>query len=128
MAKLKVIDKNSEYFGQELDGEVFYFDIAHTGESDDLYVAETKDGKSVNLLTSQIDEEYYKEQKLAEFIKELGANVGDSVEILEAGSGIYSYGWNKEGIHKIVKIGLSGVVFDNGDATIVRPRVRKVEI
>lgn len=35
MAKLKVIDKNSEYFGQELDGEVFYFDIAHTGESDE---------------------------------------------------------------------------------------------
>lgn len=69
MFNIKVTDLQSNFYGQTLKGSCFYYDIEHTGDSDNLYVAETKDGKRIKLLSSQIDEEYYHKQ---EFAKEIG--------------------------------------------------------
>ncbi|MDU7948730.1 MAG: hypothetical protein E7J31_09840 [Clostridium sp.] len=127
MFDIKVIDKESEFYGQSLKGSCFYYDIKHTGDSDDLYIAETKDGRKIKLLSSQIDEEYYHKQELQEVSNELGASIGDSVLILEGGSGSYSRGWKKEGIHVITNIDFTGhVTFDNGSATIFRPKLQLV--
>lgn len=125
MFNIKVTDAKSKYFGQTLKGGVFYYDIKHTGDSDDLYIATTEDGDKIQLLSSQIDEEYYHKQELDEVIKEIGANIGDKVEIIETGSGSYSRGWQKEGIHEITNIDFTGhVTFDNGKAEIFRPKVQ----
>lgn len=125
--KIRVTDKDHEFYGKEIEGSLFYYDVGHTGDSDDLYVAKTPDGKEITLLTRQIDEDYYNLQCLDNEIKELGANVGDKVRIIKSGSGCMSNGWKQEGIHEITKISSTGcVVFDNGAADMFRPKVKKV--
>lgn len=127
MFDIKIIDKESEFYGQSLKGSCLYYDIKHTGDSDDLYIAETKDGRKINLLSSQIDEEYYRKQELQEVRKQLGVGIGDNVIILEGGSGSYSRDWEKEGIHVVTNIDSTGhVTFDGGRATIFRPRLQLV--
>lgn len=127
MFDIRIIDKESEFYGQSLKCSCFYYDIKHTGDSDDLYIAETKDGRKIKLLSSQIDEEYYHKQELKEVSKQLGASIGDSVLILEGGSGSYSRDWKKEGIHVITNIDFTGhVTFDSGSATIFRPKLQLV--
>lgn len=126
--KIRVTDENHEFYGKELEGYIFYYDVRHTGNSDDLYIAKTPDGKEIRLLTSQIDEEYYNKQLIEKEIERLGANVGDKVKIIESGSGCRSCGWKNEGIHEITEIKSNGdVVFDNGAADMFRPKVEKVK-
>lgn len=127
MFDIKIIDFESEFYGQTLKGSCFYYDINHTGDSDDLYIAVTKDGRKIKLLSSQIDEEYYHSQELEKVIKKLGAKIGDKVVILETGSGSYSSYWKQEGVHNITDIDSTGhITFDNGSATIFRPKVKVV--
>lgn len=127
MFNIKVTDLKSKFYGQILKGSCFYYDIEHTGGSDSLYVAETKDGKRIKLLSSQIDEEYYHKQELEKATEELGANVGDKVKILEGGSGSYAPEWRTEGVHIITDIDFTGhVAFDNGKAIIFRPKVQLI--
>ncbi|KOY65462.1 hypothetical protein [Clostridium sporogenes] len=127
MFDIRVTDPKSEFHGQILKGSCFYYDIRHTGDSDDLYVAESKDGRKINLLSSQIDEKHYHNQELEKVTKEIGANIGDKVIILETGSDSYSRDWETKGVHTITKIDFTGhVTFDNGNATIFRPKVKVV--
>lgn len=127
MFEIKVIDKNSKYFGETLKGSVCYYDIKHTGNSDDLYIAVTEDGEKVKLLSSQIDEEFYHEQELEQVTKEIGAKIGDKVIILKDGSGSYKKDWQQEGVHVVTKIDFTGhVTFDDGMATIFRPKLELV--
>lgn len=127
MFDIKVVDKESEFFGQSLKGSCFYYDIKHTGDSDDLYIAETKDGRKIKLLSSQIDEEYYHNQELNKVLKELGVGVGDNVIIIKGGSGSYSRDWENEGVHVVTSIDFTGhVTFDGGKAKIFRPKLQLV--
>ncbi|WP_027633450.1 hypothetical protein [Clostridium hydrogeniformans] len=127
MFDIKVIDKENEFYGETLKGGCFYYDVKHTGDSDDLYVATTKDGRKIKLLSSQIDEEYYHRQKLEKVVEEIGTKIGDTVIILKGGSGSYSREWKFEGEHIITNVDFTGhVTFDNGNATIFRPKVQVV--
>lgn len=124
---IKVTDKKSKYFGQVLKGSCVYYDINHTGCSDDLYIAETKDDKQIRLLSSQIDEKYYHDQELEKVVSEIGVNIGDSVIILEGGSGFYKKAWDMKAKHSVTKIDFTGhVTFDDGMATIYRPKLKKI--
>lgn len=124
--KIRVTDPNHKYFGQELEGAIWYLDIRHTGNSDDLYIATTPDG-DIRLLTSQIDEQYYKEQCLQEQLKELGVNIGDKVRIIKGGSGGCKAGWDSKGVHIVTDVDSTGhVTFDNGLADMFRPKLEKV--
>ncbi|MFY0545477.1 hypothetical protein [Brevibacillus sp. H7] len=126
MKKVKVTDPRSPYFGQELEGYCWYYDYLHTGDSPDLYIVKTPEGKK-QLLSTQIDEKHYEAQELAEEIERLGANVGDTVMILRTGSGSSVAGFSTKVPHVISHISSSGTVtFDNGAATMFRPDVERV--
>lgn len=124
--KIRITDKSNEFYEKELEGARIYYDYKHTGNSDDIYLVHTPKGDK-QFLASQIDAEYCENQRLEEFLKELGANVGDTVEIIETGSGSYSPDFKKNGLHEITKITSSGYVqFDNGKAEIFRPKVKVI--
>lgn len=125
--KVRITDKSSEFCGKEFEGYRFYYDYKHTGSSDDIYLVSTNKGEK-QFLTRQIDEVYYKQQELDKFLEELGANIGDTVEVIEYGSGSYSRGFDKSGLHEITKITSNGYVqFDNGKAEVFRPKVRLIK-
>lgn len=124
--KVRIIDESSEFCGKEFEGYRFYYDYKHTGSSDDIYLVSTDKGEK-QFLTRQIDEVYYKKQELDKFLEELGANVGDIVEVIEYGSGSYSRGFDKNGLHEITKITSNGYVqFDNGKVEVFRPKVKVI--
>lgn len=124
MYKILVTDKNHELCGQILDGAMIYCDIRHTGNSEDLYQVHKANGDTAQLLSTQVDVEFYEEQLLAEEMKRLGANIGDIVTIQETGGGSYKCGWKKEGLHTITDVSCLGyVTFDDGMAHCFRPIV-----
>lgn len=128
MLDIKVIDKKSRYYGQTLKGYIFYYDIKHTGDSDNVYIAISHEGENIQFLSSQIDESYYNKQELAQVIEKLGANIGDTVLILKGGSGSYKKDWEQEGPHIITDIDFTGhITFDNGNAIIFRPKVKVIK-
>jgi hypothetical protein len=123
--KIKIIDQKSKYYGMELEGSRIYYDYAHTGNSGDLYMANTDDGK-IQFFTRQIDEKHYENQLLEKEVERLGANVRDVVVITRTGSGCYYPSW-VVGEHVITKIdSLGHVEFDNGKGTMFRPDVEKI--
>ena len=129
---IKVIDKSHEYYGQELQGCCVYYDYKHIGNGGpDLYEAFTPDGDRFTISSERIDVDHYEAQRLKEEINILGANVGDTVMIIEAGSGGYSKDWDISKPHVISKISSGGSVwFDNypeGGAYIFRPKVTLVQ-
>jgi hypothetical protein len=125
--QLTVTDETSPYFGQILTGVIIYYDLYHTGSSPHLLAAKDAEGKSVRLLSTQIDiDDYYRQEREQE-ITRLGANVGDTVKILKSGSGSFVAGWSHDGFHVITRIDPSGhVTFDDGAAAIFRPTVEVV--
>lgn len=125
--KVKVIDPKHPLFGQEVEGGIIYYDIYHKGGRPDLYQVKDDSGKSYRLLTDQIDEEHYYAQEIAEEVERIGANVGDTVLIIDPKSNHSRAGfeWNKP--HVITKIDPSGnVEFDHGMASCFRPGVQIV--
>jgi len=125
--KVKITDPQHKYFGQELEGNVIYFDIHHIGGGGpDLYSITTPEGK-MRVLTTQIDEEHYKAQEIARETKSLGANVGDTVKILRSGSCHSKSGFDWKAPHVITDINRSGYVeWDGGEAQSFRPDVEIV--
>lgn len=122
--KVKVTDKNHPLYNQEFDGYRFYFDYLHTGDSPDIFIIKTDKGE-MKILSTQIDEESYEKQEIEEAIKTIGGNVGDTVMIVESGSGSFKANFSYDVPHVITKITPSGhVEFDNGEATIFRPKVK----
>lgn len=127
---IKVTDENHPLYGKEVTGYLFYHDINHTGDSPDLFRLQYK-GQYYNALSTQIDVEHYKAQQLAAEIARLGANVGDTVMIVQDGGGAYSGKFDRTIPHKITRISSGGYVeFDggsaNGGADISRPKVQIV--
>jgi hypothetical protein len=125
--KVKVTDPESPYCGQEFEGNCVYYDLYHTGSSPDLFNIKTPEG-SVNLLSTQIDEDHYWNQRRQEHIERLGADVGDTVIVTQYGGGSFDRNFKYHEPHLITKIDSSGYVeFDNGAAKTFRPDVTKVE-
>lgn len=129
--KVRIIDKKSEYFGLELEGSRFYYDHLHTGDSADIFVIKTPSGKEEQILSTSVDVNHYDSQLRTENIKNLGANVGDKVMIIETGSGTYCRGWDLSKPHVITKISSAGHVhfddYPNEGACIFRPKVERLE-
>ncbi|EGW40490.1 hypothetical protein [Desulfosporosinus sp. OT] len=124
--KVKVIDPQSPYCGQEFEGGCLYYDINHTGSSPDLFQIKTPEGER-RILSTSIDVEHYWNQRRDEHIKKLGANVGDTVLITRSGGGSFKQGFDLLKPHKITGINSSGYVeFDNGEATTFRPDVKVI--
>ncbi|MFB0841818.1 hypothetical protein [Paenibacillus oleatilyticus] len=124
---VKVTDPNHKYYGQELPGNCFYYDINHTGNSPDLFILEAPEG-SIRILSTQIDEDHYWNQRRETHIKRLGANVGDTVRIIRSGSckSKANFDWSKP--HVITKIDCNGYVeWDGGEAQSFRPDVELLE-
>lgn len=125
--KVRVTDPTHELFGQEVEGGIIYYDIHHRGGRPDLYQVKTPEGKTYRLLTDQIDAEYYYAQEIAREVERIGANVGDSVLIIEPRSNHSRLGFDWKAPHVITKIDPSGNVdFDNGMASCFRPVVQIV--
>lgn len=128
---VRITDVNSAYYGQEFEGNCIYYDVYHTGSTKekpavDLFSVQTPEG-SRKFLSTQIDAEYYWEQRRQEQIKELGADVGDIVLIIEPRSNYSKLGFDWKAAHKITKIDSSGhVEFDNGMATCFRPVMKLI--
>lgn len=126
--KVKITDPKSKYFGQEFDGGCAYCDVYHTGDSPDLYIVKTPDGDK-RFLSTQIDVDYYKAQRLVEEIERLGAKVGDRVIITRSGSGCSKADFKIDESHVITDIDYMGYVdFDNGAAKNFRPDVKVVSV
>jgi hypothetical protein len=127
MTTVKIVDSTHKYYGQELPGGCVYYDVFHKGSGGpDLFQIETPEGKQT-ILSTKIDEQHYWEQRRAAHIEKLGANVGDTVRIIRAGScsSKASFDWNI--LHVITKIDSSGYVeWDGGEATSFRPDVEVV--
>ena len=124
--KVKVIDPKSSYCGQEFEGGCVYYDIYHTGSSPDLFLIKTPEGDK-QILSTSIDVDHYWNQRRAEHIKHLGADVGDTVLITRSGGGYSKQGFDYSTPHKIKGINSSGYVeLDNGEATIFRPDVQVI--
>lgn len=124
MKKVKII--SGKYDGQIFDGYRFFYDYKHTGSSPDLFTIKTSDG-DVTITSDKIDVEHYEAQLLEDELKRLGANVGDTVNIIRAGSGSYMRGWDNKSLHTITKITSGGYVeFDNGMGKMFRPEVKVV--
>ena len=119
---IKVIDTTSEFYEQEYPLVMRYY-----GPPDRFYFR-TPDGKTHGALESDIDLEYLTQQELSYEKELLGADVGDTVMILENASGSYNHRFKMfERSHRITQIYPSGhVEFDNGDARMFRPIVRKL--
>ena len=127
MYKILITDKKHELYEQILEGGMAYCDIRHTGNSEDLYIVQKENGEAVQLLSTQIDVDYYNDQLLAEEVKKLGANVGELVTIQETGGGSFKCDWKKDGVHTITNVDFLGyVTFDNGMAKCFRPSVTVV--
>jgi hypothetical protein len=123
---VKIIDTQSKYYGQELKGFCTYYDYKHTGSSPDLYSVETPEG-TVMMESTKIDVNHYRQQELEKELKRLGAKIGDKVRIIKSGSGSYSHGFDRKGVHIITKVSTAGnVEFNNGEANIFRPVVELV--
>lgn len=126
---VKIIDKDSPYFGQEVEGHRWYYDHLHTGDSPDLFVIQTSDGEK-QILSTGIDIDHYKNQLLTREKNRLSASVGDEVMITKSGSGSFCRGWDISTPHFISEICSSGhIYFDgypNGGACIFRPEVQKI--
>ena len=124
---VKITDPEHELHGEVLPGGCIYYDIHHTGSSPDLYQVE-RNGETYRVLSTQIDEEHYKAQLLADKTARLGAKVGDIVFITKAGSGSFCHGWDDKAPHEITKITPGGQVeFDGGGrvgASMFRPEAR----
>lgn len=119
--KLIIIDETHPLCGKTVMGDLRYY-----GGGMNLYFGKTKDGE-IELVSSQINEEYYWEQRGKKAIEKLGAKVGDRVEIIRTGSGHFKQGWTEAGLHTITKIDPVGhVEFDNGEADFFRPIVKPV--
>jgi hypothetical protein len=128
---VKITDKNHALYGKTLPGSLIYHDIHHTGNGPDLYVVLSNE-KSHRLLSTQIDEDHYRAQLMAEQVARLGAKEGDTVLITRGGSGSYCHGWDSDKPHKITVIDFTGhVQFDGGivknGASIFRPEVKLVD-
>jgi len=126
---IRIIDPKSEYLNQEFKGACIYYDIHHTGGNNvvDLFRAEIKPGEKKTFYSTQIDVPHYENQLLQERINELGANVGDTVIILELGSGSYKAKFDMSKPYLITNITSSGhVQFNNGEADIFRPKIQKI--
>ncbi|SFG06848.1 hypothetical protein SAMN05660649_00552 [Desulfotomaculum arcticum] len=125
--KVRVIDPDSPYYGQEFEGGCVYYDVYHTGDSPDLFLIKTPEGEKIILSTS-IDTEHYWNQRRQEQIERLGANVGDTVIITRSGGGCFTRDFDCSKPHKITKIDSSGYVeFDGGLAKTFRPDVILVD-
>ncbi|WP_342477408.1 hypothetical protein NYE24_30635 [Paenibacillus sp. FSL H7-0350] len=125
--KVKIIDPAHPYCGQELEGGIIYMDIYHRGGRPDLYAVKSPEGKTVRLLTHQIDEAHYEAQELNQEIERLGANVGDTVLIIRSGSGGCTLDFDWKAPHVITKIDSSGhVEFDDNAAYGFRPDVQVI--
>ncbi|MBC5835799.1 hypothetical protein G6N05_05315 [Flavobacterium sp. F372] len=127
-----ITDPDHKYYNQRLKGYCYYYDYQFTGNSPDLYSATTPEGKTIRLLSLQIDTKDYENQLIEEKRKKLNAKEGDTVLITHIGSGTYTNNFRSYNQYKIDKITPSGhvdFVDDKGIfvATIFRPIVEVVD-
>lgn len=128
--KVKITDESSKYFGQELDGDCIYYDVYHIGSTPekpaiDLFHVNTPGGTE-QFLSTQIDADHYWEQVRQEHIKNLGADVGDVVIIIETHSCWGNLHFDLSKPHIITDVDSSGYVkFDDGAFTCFRPIVKR---
>lgn len=121
-----ITDEKHKYYKQRLEGFCAYYDLYHTGNGPDLYLAKTSEGLVFRLLSDQINIEDYNSQRLAKAIERLGANVNDVVMISRLGSGSYTQNFDLDQPHIVTKIFPSGhVIFDNGKAQTFQPDIIK---
>lgn len=84
--KIKIIDKNSPFYGKIGEGFCCYYDILHgkkiNGQIQDLYHLKI-DGKEMNFKSYQIDVNYYHQQEDDEYRAKHGYGTGDEVRVLE---------------------------------------------
>jgi hypothetical protein len=126
--EIRVIAPEHQLFGKTIKGAIIYFDHQHTGNSADLIAAyDPETGLDHRLLSTQVDMDYYHEQELAEQIKRLGANVGDSVMVTRTGSGYPTHGFNKSLPHVITKISYDGYVEFDDYYEMFRPDVQLIK-
>ena len=116
--KVKITDPQDFNFGKEFEGQ----------RVSDVYVVTVR-GKAKTYRADQVDVEYYDMQLADAIAEKLGANVGDTVIIKSLGdSGSHSGFWDHRGEHVISRILPDGFVeFDNGTASLLNPKVEKVE-
>lgn len=123
-----ITDKNHEFYNQRLEGHIAYYDLYHTGNGPDLYLAKTPEGSEIRLLTDQIDVEDYKNQEKAKTLMRFGVKEGDIIMISRLGSGSFCANFDIDQPHLITAISYNGnVVFDNGKANCFRPDMTKYE-
>lgn len=128
MKTVLIIDKKHPNFGERLRGSIVYYDLYHTGNGPDLYIAETAQGKEIRLITDQIDIEDYKSQEMKETILALGVKQGDVVMISRLGSGCVCSNFDLSQPHLITGMSYNGnVEFDNGKADCFRPDMVKYD-
>jgi hypothetical protein len=124
---VKITDESHPYFGQELPGNCFYYDIFHRGTGGpDLFVIETPEGQQT-ILSTKVDTDHYWKQRRQQEIERLGADVGDTVLIKSGGAGNKrDFDWRIP--HVITQIDAYGnVEWDDGAAWGFRPDVTMIE-
>lgn len=137
--KIRIIDKNSPFYGKVGEGFLCYYDILHgkkiDGKIQDLYHVEIE-GQTINLKSYQVDLNYYHQQEDDEYRKKNGYGKGDEVRVLEYKEVSSMAGDFKEhDTHVISKISYPcGLVYFADGITCVRwpkveviKRVEKVE-
>lgn len=128
MKTVLITDEKHPFFKQRLNGHIAYYDLYHTGNGPDLYIAETPKGKEIRLLSDQIDVEDYKSQEMHDNLKRLGVKEGDIVMISRLGSGSFCANFDTDQPHLITAISYNGnVSFDNGKANSFRPDMIKYD-
>jgi hypothetical protein len=121
-----ITDEKHPYYNQRLEGFCAYYDLYHTGNGPDLYIATTPEGSEIRLLTDQINIQDYQNQEMAETEKSLGVKINDIVMISRSGSGSQCANFDLDQPHLITKMSYNGqVTFDNGKAEFFRPDMLK---
>ncbi len=131
--KIRIIDKNSPYYGKEGEGHLCYYDILHgkkiNGEIQDLYWV-IIDGKELNFKSFQVDVNYYHQQEDDEYRKKYGYGKGDEVQVLEVQEvSSMARDFKEHNTHIIRNISYScGLVYFEDGITCVRwPKVNVVK-
>lgn len=123
---VKITDTKHPYFNQELEAERIWNDTSSSNNDQDLYQIHTPTGEMF-VLGKHLDFTMEEQKKLSDVIQNLGANVGDTVMVMEPFYGLFEYEFSPEVPHIITKIKPDGhIEFDHGRAILWNVKVRKV--
>lgn len=131
--KIRIIDKNSPFYGKVGEGRLCYYDILHgkkiNGEIQDLYHV-VIDGQEMDFLSHQIDVNYYHQQEDDEYREKYGYGTGDEVRVLgvqEVSSMARDFKEHDTHVIRMISYSCGLVYFTDGITCVRWPKVEIVK-